>query len=147
MKRFAPCFLFLLFACNPYKAMRSASADFTSAQGPAGLSFLVPKGWKGVRNETDSAGRAVRFFEYAGGTVFYVAYAPKGGDIQPIPRDSHVPRLMRTGDTLYKEQSSRTGRVWREDKKGALRAGYINVSEGKSEALFDSAVNSVRAIR
>ncbi|TCZ73691.1 hypothetical protein [Flaviaesturariibacter aridisoli] len=146
MKRVAP-FLFLLVACNPYKALRPATADFAAGQGPAALSYKVPKGWKNVRSETDSAGRPVKLYDYGGGTVFYVAYAPKGGNIQPIPRDRHVPRLLPSGDTLYKEQSEQTGRIWREDVKGALRAGYINVKEGTSEALFDSAVNSVKAFR
>ncbi|RYY85882.1 MAG: hypothetical protein EOO15_15870 [Chitinophagaceae bacterium] len=146
MKRAFP-FLFVLIACNPYKALRPASADFASAQGPAGIRFQVPKGWKKVRSETDSAGRLVQLYDYGSGTVFYVAYAPKGGTIQPIPRDRHVPKLLPSGDTLYKEQADASGRIWREDMKGRLRAGYFNVNEGKSEALFDSAVNSVRAIR
>ncbi|GAB4094233.1 hypothetical protein [Flaviaesturariibacter terrae] len=146
MKRFLPLCL-LLLACNPYKAMRPSRADFSTATGPLGISFRVPKGWRSVRNETDSAGRLVKFYEYGGGTVFYVAYAPQGGNIQPIPRERHVPKLLPSGDTLYKEESGATSRIWREDIKGLLRAGYINVTEGKREALFDSAVNSVRAIR
>ena len=146
MKRAAP-FLFLLLACNPYKALRPAEADFSAAQGPGNFSFRVPKGWKSVRAETDSAGRPVRLYDYGGGTVFYVAYAPMGGYIQPIPHDRHIAKLLPSGDTLYKEQSDASGRLWREDIKGTLRAGYINVKEGKAEALFDSAVNSVKAFR
>lgn len=143
MKRILP-FAVLLFACSPYKALRTQHTDLGVVNG---LSYKVPKGWKHVQTTTDSAGRPVRLYDYGGGTVFYLAYAPAGGDIQPIPRERHVPKLLPSGDTLYKEESETSGRIWREDKKGALRAGYINVQEGAQEALFDSAVNSVRIIR
>ncbi|RYY92577.1 MAG: hypothetical protein EOO11_21105 [Chitinophagaceae bacterium] len=145
MKRILP-FCLLLLACNPYRALRHSEADFATAKGPS-LDYKVPKGWKHVRAETDSAGHSVRVYEYGGGTVFYVAYAPGGGTVQPIPRDRHVPKMLPTADTSFKEQSDGTTRLWREDVKGILRAGYINVAEGKPEALFDSAVNSVRIIR
>jgi hypothetical protein len=142
-----PVFLvLLLLACNPYKSMRAERFDFASEKGPVGGNIKVPKGWKAVRNETDTAGRLVRLYDYSNGTVFYVAWAPKGGDIQPIPREHHIPKLLPSGDTIYKEMGA-SGRIWREDKKGFVRAGYINVAEGKAEALFDSAVNSVKAIR
>jgi hypothetical protein len=132
-----------LCACNPYKSLRT---DRVSFSGTGNLSLRVPKGYKEARTESEAGGRVVRTYQYGDGTVFYVAFVPLGGDLQPIDHSVHVAALSSVGDTLFKERAG-TGRYWREDRKGMLRVGYINVDEGKHEALFDSAVNFVGAIR
>jgi len=146
MKQTLLLLLLAAAACNPYKALRSDQFAYLSAQGNNGVALRVPKGYSERQDAADSLGRQVRLYRYRDGSFFYVAYAPQGGDIQPIDRDDHVPQLSPVGDTLYKQQV-RNRRWWREDKKGLLRAGYILVPEGDKVALFDSAVNFVRRVR
>lgn len=143
MKPATALLLLALVACNPYKSLRS---DHVALAGAGDLSLKVPKGYKEARTDTEAGGRVVRTYHYVDGTVFYVAVVPQGGDLQPIDHSTHVPGRSSVGDTLFKERSQ-TGRYWREDRKGLLRVGYVNVNEGKPEAVFDSAVNFVKWVR
>ncbi|RYZ21274.1 MAG: hypothetical protein EOO16_13605 [Chitinophagaceae bacterium] len=130
-----------LCACNPYRQLRS---DHVSL--PAGeLNLKVPKGYKEARTDKEAGGRVVRSYHYGDGTVFYVAYVPDHGDVQPIDYAQHVPAFSSVGDTLFKDRGG-ADRYWREDRKGLLRAGYVNVPEGRPEIVFDSAVNFVRRV-
>jgi hypothetical protein len=131
-----------LCACNPYRSLHTDRVNLT---GAGNLTLKVPKGYKEARTDNEVGGRVVRSYQYGDGTVFYVAYVPLGGDLQPIDHSMHVPGRSSVGDTLFKEKGGQ-GRYWREDRKGILRAGYVNVDEGKREAIFDSAVNYVRPI-
>jgi hypothetical protein len=131
-----------LVACNPYKSLRS---DRVSLPAAGELALKVPKGYRDARTDTEAGGRVVRSYQYSDGAVFYVAFLPSGGDLQPIDHSLHVPGFSSVGDTLFKERSG-SGRYWREDRKGLLRAGYVNVDEGKQEALFDSAVNFIHVL-
>ncbi|TCJ14398.1 hypothetical protein EPD60_10425 [Flaviaesturariibacter flavus] len=134
--------VFCLLACNPYKALRS---DRVSLPAAGELSLRVPKGFREARTDNEAGGRVVRSYHYNDGTVFYVAYVPDRGDLQPIDHAVHVPGFSSVGDTLFKELGA-FERYWREDRKGLLRAGYVNVSKGKPEVLFDSAVNYIRRV-
>ncbi|GAA4336448.1 hypothetical protein [Flaviaesturariibacter amylovorans] len=136
--------LLLCVACSPYRGMRRASFTYTAGGSSKTVPMKVPRGWRDVRSEAGAEGAQSRVYRYRDGSVFYVQYAPSGGDVQPIDRAAHIPSLRANGDTSYKQQTGE--RYWREDKKGLLRAGYINVPEGTPEMRFDSAVNSVKRV-
>ncbi|RYY96051.1 MAG: hypothetical protein EOO11_14415 [Chitinophagaceae bacterium] len=142
MTRYVLCaFTVLCLACSPYRALRPASFTYTGAGGLRSVPLKVPRGWKATHDVPTADGAQCRFYRYRDSSVFYVAFLPSGGDLQPIDRSEHLPKLRPNGDTSYKQQAGDL--YWREDKKGVLRAGYLNVPEGKPEMRFDSAVNFV----
>lgn len=136
--RYLPLLL-LCASCFLLPRFQTATLSFPGRDGRP-LQLLLPRGFH-REMRTDSAGRPVAFFQYAGGAELYIARGPAEG--LPYPDTTfHIAQPHPRGGRFFKGQEA-DREFWREVHSGGLRLGYRNVPSGR-EAEFDSALNYVR---
>jgi hypothetical protein len=135
-------FLFLLLiactSCSLFDGLKKNSFAYDDGKT---LPLVVPKGFRKVELQTDSAGNKTRMFTYGDGGTLYFYYGDTIKNRNPIDTMMHIAKFYPQDVLFYKGQDSSNGLFWRESRYKNFRFGYRNISFER-EALFDSSLNN-----
>lgn len=132
--------IFLVIACASCSLFDGMRKNSFSYRGAETLPLFVPKGYKKMELQTDSAGNKKQVFSYSGGGELYFYYGDTTKEHIAFDTSMNIPKYYPGIVLFYKGQDNRNGLFWRENRYKNFRFGYKNISIDQ-EALFDSSLN------